>query len=235
VSGPGESVRLEAIDRDLWIVDGPSVRFLGVPYPTRMTIVRLRDGRLWICSPIELTAELAAEVDALGRVGEIVSPNKIHHLRMGEWARRWPAARLWASPGLARRRPDLSFHGDLGDEPAAAWAEDIDQVVFHGSFALEEVVFFHRASRTAIFTDLMQKFDPSTLRGWRKLVMRLDTLVGPDGSTPREWRLSFWNRAAARRALQKALAWDPQRLIIAHGDWVRRDGREVLAKSLAWI
>jgi hypothetical protein len=67
------------------------------------------------------------------------------------------------------------------------------------------------------------------------VVMTLDGLVGPNGSTPREWRLSFWNRAAARRARQKVLDWNPRRVIIAHGEWVRDNGRAVLERALAWL
>jgi hypothetical protein len=226
---------LTEIDRNIWIAEGPSVPFLGVPYPTRMTLVRLSDGGLWLCSPIELNAALADAVRALGPVQHLVSPNKIHHLFLGQWAQAWPDAKLWASPGLARRRRDLSFHGELGNAAEPAWESDIDQLIFRGSFAMEEVVFFHRASRSAIITDLVQKFDPATLRGWRGLLMRLDGLVGPEGSTPREWRLTFWNRRASREALRKMLGWNPQRLIIAHGQWVRENGREALARSLSWI
>jgi hypothetical protein len=226
---------LTEIDRDIWIAEGPSVSFFGFPYPTRMTLVRLSDGGLWLCSPVELTDVLADEVRALGPLQHLVSPNKIHHLFLGHWAQEWPEAKLWASPGLARRRRDLSFHGELGDAAEPAWEKDIDQVIFRGSFAMEEVVFFHHASRSAIITDLVQKFDPATLRGWRGLLMRLDGLVGPEGSTPREWRLTFWNRRAAREALRKALSWDPQRLIIAHGQCVSENGREALARSLSWI
>ena len=108
-------------------------------------------------------------------------------------------------------------------------------MIFHGSFVMEEVVFFHRASRSVIVTDLVQKFDPTTLHGWRGALMRLDGVVGPDGSTPRDWRLSFWNRRAARAALRKALAWNPQRLIIAHGEWVCENGCAALARSLRWL
>ncbi|MBW1685482.1 MAG: DUF4336 domain-containing protein [Deltaproteobacteria bacterium] len=226
---------LTEIDRDIWIAEGPSVSFFGFPYPTRMTLVRLSDGGLWLCSPIELTDALAGEIKALGPVRHLVSPNKIHHLFLGQWAQAWPEAKLWASPGLARRRRDLSFDGELGDAAEPAWESDIDQLIFRGSFALEEVVFFHRASRSAIITDLVQKFDPATQRGWRGLLMRLDGLVGPEGSTPRELRLTFWNRRAAREALRKMLGWNPQRLIIAHGQWVRENGREALARSLSWI
>jgi hypothetical protein len=223
------------IDRDIWIAEGPSVSFFGFPYPTRMTLVRLSDGGLWLCSPIELSDALADEVERLGPVRHLVSPNKIHHLFLGQWAQAWPEAELWASPGLARRRRDLSFDGELGDAAEPAWESDIDQLVFRGSFFMEEVVFFHRASRSAILTDLVQKFDPATLHGWRGLLMRLDGLVGPEGSTPREWRLTFWNRRAAREALRKALGWNPQRLIIAHGRCVGENGREALARAFSWI
>jgi hypothetical protein len=226
---------LNEIAPDIWIAEGGSVSFFGFPYPTRMTVVRLGDGSLWICSPIALTPPLAADVNALGPVRHLVSPNKIHHLFLKQWAQQWPAAKLYASPGLRRRRRDLTFAAELGDAPDPAWAEDIDQVIFLGSLFMDEVVFFHRASRSLIVTDLIQKFDPATLHGWRGLLMRVDGLVGPNGSTPRDWRLSFWNRQAARAALRKALAWNPRRLIIAHGEWVRDDGRAALARSMRWL
>jgi hypothetical protein len=225
---------LIAVASDLWIAEGPTVSFLGFPYPTRMALVRLTGGDLWVWSPIHLRDELKREVDALGPVRHVVSPNKLHHLYMDEWARAWPDAKLHASPGLERKRPDLHFDSQLADEPNPAWSRDIDQVIFH-NLAMDEVVFFHRPSRTALITDLVQKFDPTTLHGWRGWFMRFDALVGPDGSTPREWRLAFWNRKSARGALQKALAWNPERLIIAHGVWVPENGREVLQRSLAWL
>jgi hypothetical protein len=226
---------LTTVDRDIWIADGPSVPFLGVPYPTRMTVVRLRNGDLWVCSPIQLDDHLRAAITTLGPVRCLVSPNKLHHVFLGDWARSWPDAKVYASPGLARRRRDVSFDSELGDQPDPAWADDIDQVIFHGSFAMAEVVFFHRASQTAIVTDLVQRFDPSSLRGWRRVIMTLEGLVGPHGSTPREWRLSFWNRTAARRAKRILIGWNPQRVIVAHGEWVRDNGRAVLERALAWI
>jgi len=117
---------LNEIERDIWIADGASVAFFGFPYPTRMIVVRLADGSLWVCSPIALSPPLAEAVNALGPVRHLVSPNKIHHLFLGQWAQVWPDAKLYASPGLARRRPDLKFARELGDEPDPAWATDID-------------------------------------------------------------------------------------------------------------
>ena len=234
-AGGAPASTIEPIDRDIWIADGPVVRFFGFPYPTRMTLVRLPDDALWVCSPIALSDALAQQIERLGVPRHLVSPNKFHHLFLGEWQRRWPGAWLYASPGLARRRRDLRFAAELGDQAEAAWTGSIDQVVFRGSVVMEEVAFFHRASRTAIFTDLIQRFDPRLLDGWRSWVMRLDGLVGPDGSTPREWRLTFLDRRALRRAKAAALAWNPERLVVAHGMWARIGGRAVLERALRWM
>ena len=227
---------LRELGIDLHLAEGPVVRFLGAfPYPTRMLVARLGDGDLGVWSPIAIDDALAGELDALGRVAHLVAPNKIHHLYLAGWVERYPEARLYAAPGLAAKRRDLRFHAELGDAPEPAWAEEIDQVVFRGSLFMDEVVFFHRPSRTALVCDLIQRFAPESLRGWRGLLMRLDGLVGPDGSTPREWRASFWNRRLARQALAKALAWNPERLVIAHGELPEGNGREALAYGLRWL
>ena len=65
--------------------------------------------------------------------------------------------------------------------------------------------------------------------------MKLWGLTGPDGSTPREWRASWWGRKAGRAALAAALAWSPERLVIAHGVLPEEDGRAALARGLRWL
>ena len=74
---------LSEVERDIWVADGPSVPFFGFRYPTRMTVVRLADGGLWVCSPIALSPPLAEAVNVIGPVRHLVSPNKIHHLFLG--------------------------------------------------------------------------------------------------------------------------------------------------------
>jgi hypothetical protein len=226
---------LDAFGSSLYVADGPTVPFLGFPYPTRMALARLTDGTVWAWSPIPLTPELERAVDAIGPVRHIVSPNKLHHLFLAQWAERWPDARLHAPPGLARRKPGLQFDAELGDEPDPAWSTDLDQTIFRGSFAVEEVAFFHRPSRTAIFGDLVQRHDPAQMSGLKGMLMRLDGLVGGHGSTPREWRASFLRRRPARAARARVLAWKPERLLIAHGARAEADATRILARALAWI
>ena len=221
--------------QDLYFANGPTVSLFGFPYPTRMAVARLSTGKVWVWSPIALTRELTAAVTAIGPVGYIVSPNKLHHLFLREWKEHWPDARLYAAPGLASKMKQIQFDAELGDHPDSSWMIDIDQVAFRGSLFMEEVVFFHRASRTAIFGDLIQRFPEAAARGLKGFIMRIDGLVGPQGSTPRDWRLSFLSRAAAREARRTVLAWKPERLLIAHGECAASGASEIIAAALSWI
>jgi hypothetical protein len=226
---------LEEFGPSLYLADGPIVSFYGFPYPTRMAVVQLADGSLWIWSPIALTEDLVSDVESMGPVRYIVAPNKIHHLFLQDWADHWPEARLYAPPGLARRKPDISFDAELGDESDPAWATDIGQVIFHGSFAMEEVVFIHWPSRTAIICDLVQRHLESNMGGWKGMLMRLDSLVGRKGSTPREWRASFIQRNLARTARETVIGWNAERLLIAHGECSQTGATKIIKAALSWI
>jgi hypothetical protein len=227
---------LEQFAPDLWIGEGPTVAFgLGFAYPTRMAVIRLGNGDLFVWSPTALTPARRAAVDALGPVRHIVSPNKLHHLFMGDWRSAYPGARFYASPGLARKRPDLIFDAGLGDRPDPAWAQDLDQVIVHGSFALTEVVFFHRSSGTALFTDLIQNFPPDWFAGWRGTLARLDGIVAPHPGAPREWRATFTDRKARRAAAARIFAWRIERVVIAHGMLVPVNGEAFVRQALAWL
>lgn len=220
----------------IWISEGPVVPFFcGFPYPTRMAVMKLSDGGLFVWSPVALCASLRGEIDALGSVRHLVSPNLLHHLFLGEWKSAYPDARVYASPGLRKRRKDLAFDADLGNEPDPAWAADVDQVLVDGSFAMTEVVFFHRASRTAIFADLIENLPRDWFKGWRGFVARLDGVTEPNPGAPREWRLSFVNRRSARAALERILAWPIERVLIAHGEPAGENGAAFARRSFVWL
>ncbi len=226
---------LQRFGERLWLADGPSVSFFGFPYPTRMAVVRLADRSLWIWSPVELDDGLRREVQALGEPRYVVEPNKLHHLALAGWVQTWPALEVYAPPGLARKRSDVSFAAELTDDPPEAWRAEIDQVLVGGSVVMTEVLFFHRPSRTCLVGDLIQKHDPHSMKAWQRWVMKADGLAGPAGSTPREWRLTFVDRARARAAVRRAFAWEPDNLVIAHGTCAFGDGAEVLRGSLSWL
>ena len=137
-----------------------------------MAVIRLSDGSLFVCSPVALSDSLGVSLNALGPVRHLVSPNAMHHLFLGAWKSAYPAARLHAPPRLRRKRKTLSFGAELGDAPEPEWAADIEQVALRGSFALTEIVFLHRGSRTALFADLIQNLPRDWFKGWRGFLAR---------------------------------------------------------------
>lgn len=229
-----ESSPLEPIGPNIWIAEGRKVPFLGLSLGTRMTAIRLTDGGVWLHSPIPRTAALAAAVDAIGPVSAIVAPNKYHHLFLADWIESCPAARVYASPGLRSKRPDLRFDADL-DEGAAAWSYEIEQVMFTGSRSFDEAVFFHRASVTAILTDLIVNVRLSSQPLVGRLWGALEGVGAPNGSTPLLFRLSMRDRSAGRLAVEQMLSWAPRAVIIAHGEWFREGGTQELRRRFAWL
>ena len=230
---------LEKVDNALWIAEGEIVSFYSFPYPTRCAVARLADGGLWVWSPVRLDAELRGEVDRLGAVAHLVSPNKLHHLYLSEWKSAYPEAQLWGPELTIRRRRDLVFAEPLEDSPPAEWGPDFDQAWFRGSFALDEVVFFHRPSRAALVADLIQAFDEQFLRAnwswWKRPLAKLGGIAAANPGAPSDLRRSFTKRALARAARDKALSWSCERVIIAHGEWRRSDGQAFLKRALAWL
>lgn len=229
---------LERMHETLWVVDGEKVNFHGIPYPTRSVIACLQNGDLWIWSPVKLTANLCAEVDRLGPVRHLVSPNKLHHLYLQDWKAAYPESQLWGPQSTIKKCPKLTFREALKNSPPPEWGPDIDQAWFRGSFAMDEIVFHHRPSATTIVADLIQTFSDQFLRehwGWWRFLARLDGLTKDQACAPLEWRLSFINRAPARRARDKMLSWNCQRVIVAHGEWSRTDGSDFLTRSFRWL
>jgi hypothetical protein len=109
---------LQPFAPDIWIADGSTVSTGGFRYGTRMAVIRLSDGGLFIWSPIKLTDSLRAEVDALGEVRHLVPPNSLHHLFLGDWPRAYANAAIYAPPRLRRKRKDIDFTADLGKNPS---------------------------------------------------------------------------------------------------------------------
>jgi Domain of unknown function (DUF4336) len=229
------AVRLIAFGPEIWVAEGSVVNHLGFPYPTRMGIIRLGDGGLFLWSPIELTAGLQATVDALGPVRYLVAPNKLHNLFLADWKTAYPWARMYAPPGLTQHRRDLAFDEKLIERVPAAWMDQIDQVFVQGSFAMTEVAFFHRASKTVLIADLIQSFPQGWFKGWRGWLAKRWGIVEPKAGAPFDLRASFTNRKAARKAVQRIFDWEADRLILAHGPLVERKADAFIRKAFGWL
>jgi len=218
----------EYVPGRIWLKEYP-VRFGGMDFSARMTVVRLDSGRLLIHSPCDIDAGLKAGIEALGPVAFIIAPGTFHHLHVGSCQRAFPAATTHICPGIEKKQPGLAFDRLLGDAPDPGWAADLDQVLLHGARFMREVAFFHRSSRTLILVDLIENYGDNSgqvdwlLRFWWKFVFRMWNRPKP---AP-EYQLGWKDKAAARKSLERILEWDFERIVIAHGDLIEEDARDV--------
>ena len=223
---------LRQLAENLWVAERPQ-SFYGLPVGSRMTVIRLGGERLLLHSPVALDGDLRGQLDALGRVSFAVAPNRVHHLHAGEVAQVYPGARLWVAPGLERKRPDLVFEAVLTDDAPEEWRGEVAQVFFRGRPYENEVVFFHRASRTLIMCDLAFNFGPRAAASTRLLMKLLRSYgrLGPSTLDP----LLIRDRRAARESLERILAWDFDRIIVSHGDVLESGGHEPLRRGYSWL
>lgn len=221
---------------NIWCADGDHiVAIAGFHYPTRMVVIKLDRGDLFVWSPVKLSPELRVAVEALGTVKHLVAPNSLHHMYLGEWVEAYPEARVYASPGLRKKRADIEFDADLRCAPQPEWAKAIDQVILDGNLITQEVVFFHKDSGTVLFTDFLQQLPKDWFAGWRHTVAKLDYMLGDEPAVPRKIRLTFTKRKVTRAAMRRILDWPIKNVIMAHGTPVIGDGHAFLKRAFAWL
>ncbi len=207
-----------------------------------MTVIKLAGGGLFLHSPTKLDDETKQALDAIGEVRAVVAPSRAHHLFVGDYIKAWPNAKLYGPPGLvgdiadfrARlgARRDLKLDAVLGDEPQSEWAGEIDQHLFKGAPQLNEVVFFHRPTRSAIFTDLVFNV-PADFKDARVFY----TIVGARGRFGPHLliRLAIRDHKAARESVAKILEWDFDRVILTHGDVLESGGKAKFAQAFSYL
>lgn len=227
-----ELALVEYVPERLWLTEY-AVRFGGMDLHARMTLLRLHDGSLFVHSPCPMTPALRDRVDAHGRVAHVVAPGNYHTLHAASWQQAYPDSELWVCPGAERKFRDASRMHVLSDDAPVAWRAELDQVVVQGSRWMREVIFFDRRSRTLIVTDVIENYGdhsqhvPRQLRFWWWL-FRMWNRPSP---AP-EYQVGWRDKAAARASLTRALAWDFERIVLAHGALIERDAHA--QAELAW-
>jgi hypothetical protein len=223
------TTNLSEIAPELWIAEHP-LRYLGFEVGRRMAVVRLAGGGLLIHSPASLNPGLSAALDQLGEVRFVVAASELHgHLYMEQYRVAYPQVKLFAAPGLDRKRKDLRFDGVLSSVPEPEWREDLDQMAFEGWRRLNEIEFFHPKTRTLITGDLCFNFGSL----WTRVAAqgRLRQRLGP--STECRMLGILRDRNAVRRSLERILEWDFDRILPGHGEVLHTGGRDAFEAAFA--
>ncbi|HEX7668866.1 MAG TPA: DUF4336 domain-containing protein [Polyangiaceae bacterium] len=225
-----EAPVLEPFAPEIWVA-ARKQKFWGLETGTKMTIVRLSDGGLFVHCPVALTERTREAVDALGPVRAVVASSLFHHLYAGQWMEAFPKASFHPCPGLERKRGDLTWGRVLGDSPLDPWATDLDQAAFTSRFE-HEVVFFHRKTRTMICADALLNLSGHPSRMTRICALLMANTAPGKGYLERiavrDWKLG-------KKQVDRILEWDIERIALAHGPSVTRDGQRVLREAYDWL
>ena len=211
---------------DLWVANRGFVNELGA-ITSRMTAIRLSNGRLLIHSPVPLEAALRAAVEDLGPVTALLAPNLYHHLFIAEWKSAFPKARVFGVAGLAAKCRNINFDAELGAGSPNDWADEVDQLAIGGVPSYGDVVFFHRASRTLLVSDLVFNYTPA---------QAAQDPGAADGLGPhRRVRVATTDASALRESVDRILQWPFDRVVVGHGDVVETGGHARFRDGFAYL
>lgn len=209
-------------ERTLW--------FSGVRLRSRMTVVRLADGKLWIHSAGEPTPELCAELDRLGQVSWVVVPNRYHHLHAAAMKARYPDAQIIGPASATARNKRVALDVAIDDARLASLVPELAPVALRGVPFLDETLFFHPTTRTLIAADLMMCGCPTDHWTWRWA----SRICGQYQryKTPPDVRWHTRGGPSVRQSLDEIAKLSVARILVAHSDPI--EDRPIEQLEEAW-
>jgi uncharacterized protein DUF4336 len=223
-----------SLGANIWDHEMP-IRFGGIPLWHRMTVMRLTNGAIVVHSPTRLDFASQEEFQRLGPIVAIIAPSWWHDLYLREYLSAYPEAGLYGAPTLVRWNRSLPFRELLDGLAPSLWANEIDQVHIQGiGLFLDEIVFYHRRSRSLIVADLL--FNLSEKDAWITRTMG-SVVIGPFPGCrfARLYRPAVTDRRRMRTTIERILAWDFDQIIVGHGAIVEDNGKEVFRKAFQWL
>ena len=204
---------LKRLGEKIWTSASNQTAF-GLDIGTRTTVVDIDgNGTLFVHSPL---AALTAAIRDLGNTRYVVIPNKWRGKNAKDFKVQFPEAEILLS---------------VNDGPYP-WSEALDHFVIQGSPLFNEVAFFHKLSKTLILADFAgYLYDGGPLTA--QLGMKLLNSQKKFGWSDQEKKLYIRDRKAFAESVEKLLAWDFERVVVAHGPVIEKDVKEKLREALA--
>jgi hypothetical protein len=225
--------KLTRVDDDLLTVTGNLPMPMG-EFPRRMTVVRLRDGRLVVYSAIALDGPEMQALEAWGRPSFLIVPSDIHRKDAKIWRDRYPGM-LIITPAGAR---DKVAEVVAVDATSANFDDpNVQFITVPGTLEHESALVIKTgAATTLVVNDLIWNVDDRPgFGGW---LFRMAGFTGDEPKIPAFVAMkSIKDKPALKAQLEQwARLEGLNRIIVSHGDIVTRDAPGVLralAESLS--
>ncbi|MEO8153188.1 MAG: hypothetical protein ABI605_08975 [Rhizobacter sp.] len=217
--------KLSEIDDNILTVVG-QLHMPLTDLPRRMTVVRLKDGRLVIFSAIALDEDEMASIEEYGRPAFLIVPNDIHRLDAKTWYDRYPHMEVVTPEGSLAKVEEV-----VGVDSVVPEFDD-PNVIFitvPGTRRREAalVVRTHNGT-TLVLNDLIGNIrNEGGFAGW---LLRLAGFAGDEARIPRVVKMAMIEDKNALRAqlLQWADIPSLQRILVSHGQVIADDPRQTL-------
>ncbi|KAL7454831.1 hypothetical protein ACHAWC_006428 [Mediolabrus comicus] len=107
-----------SLGRDTWALE-QLIAFANVTATIRTNVVKLSNGRLWVCGPLWPTDEYCKLLDELGLVSDVVLPvNALEHKApMKQFLAKYPEAKVWVAPATHSSK---EHHGTMAKSTKAS-------------------------------------------------------------------------------------------------------------------
>jgi len=256
---------LTPVSTGVWAAERPFI-WNSIDVGGRSVICRMNDGSLLIHSPVNYTNELGNALESLGgNVGYIISPNYEHLKYASQWNKQYPNAKMIACPGLPEKMNDINWSIELNHNLPDNLIDSIDSIWFDcesvlGKPFFNEIIFYHKKSKTCIMTDIWWNYPSNELPNYfgqyetgqihecskvpisdkffPSINVPSGTLAWKFGMDKIYWpfyrNIMVGNNIKKKnnymKAVEKLLSWDVETLAPCHGDLVR--GKKLINEIL---
>ena len=230
---------LRQIDNHIWVAEQPQ-KYLGLEVGTRMTVVRLSNNSLILISLVEIDNELQQQLNAIGKVKYLIAPNLFHYLYLQQAQQLYPEAETIAPPGLSAKQPDLTIDRTF-TKHKIEFRSELEHTLLAGFqilvppkiAAVNEIVFYHPATKTLIITDSAFNFD----RTFPVITQLAARALGSYEVLKPSWleKIAVRDKHQLQASITRVLQWDFQRVILAHGRIVDSQAKERLTQAYQWL
>lgn len=200
--------------------------------PARATAVEVSPRQWVLISPINPKKCDYQSLKRHGEVVAIVAPSCLHHLFVPAVQALFPAAKLWAAPGLRDKRADIPWNYILGQNPWP-YGGTLQPIAIQGMPKLNENVFYVPQAETLVVTDLFfNLLDARGLGAW--LILNLFGTYRRFGVSRLFW-LEVKDRKATEASLQSLMDLNFDALLMAHGKAIHSGAYALVQKQLAQL
>jgi hypothetical protein len=223
----GDLIELED---NLWTVEGDIPMPIG-KFQRRMTVVRLRDGKLVIFSALSLDEDEMRRLEAWGPPAFLIVPNDHHRLDAGTWKARYPDIQV-ITPALARKQVVKTV---VVDAVSADFADpDVMLIDVPGTQGRENALeITGEGGLTLVLNDLVGNIRGE--RGFGGWLLRRMGFAGdaPHIPGPIKAHIIKDKAALAGQLLKWASAPALKRIVVSHGEIIDHDPRGALRRLAA--